>query len=251
MNTPKNQTMKKIAIEATGLDKRYHMGDETIVALDDVSLKVCEGDFVAVMGPSGSGKSTLLHLLGLLDTPDAGDVTLAGQPTRQLTDDDLTRLRRNQLGFIFQTFELIPNLSAGENILLPAEVAGRLAEGRRRLAELGRELGIADRLGHRPSQLSGGQRQRVAIARALINDPVVVLADEPTGNLDTQTGHEVLGLLQRGVQEQGWTVVMVTHDPKAALFANRIVFLQDGRISGEVSTQDTDARSTIEAFVGF
>ncbi|MBW7916046.1 MAG: ABC transporter ATP-binding protein [Trueperaceae bacterium] len=240
---------RPFALQANGLRKTYRLGDEVIPALDGVTLEVREGEFVAVMGPSGSGKSTLLHMLGLLDQPDAGEVRIAGRSTSGLDDDELTGLRRDRLGFIFQSFELIPNLSASENILLPAEVAGRLAEGRRRLAVLARQLSIDDRLEHRPRQLSGGQRQRVAMARALINDPAVVLADEPTGNLDTKTGAEVLELLRRGVDEHGWTVVMVTHDPAAALVAERIVFLRDGHVAGETRTKDTGARQVIDTFL--
>lgn len=238
------------AIRGNDLVKTYHLGEVAIPALRGVSLEVKPGEFVAVMGPSGSGKSTLLHLLGLLDAPDEGAVTLAGRATGELDDDELTRMRRTQLGFVFQTFELIPNLTARENILLPAEIGGSASGARDRLHALARDLGIADRLDHRPSQLSGGQRQRVALARALINQPVVLLADEPTGNLDSGTGREVLELLQRGVRRDGWTVVMVTHDPNAALFADRIVFLKDGAVSGTADTADTDARQVIETFVG-
>ncbi len=240
---------KPLALSARDLRKTYHLGDEVIPALDGVTLEVSEGEFVAVMGPSGSGKSTLLHMLGLLDQPDSGTVAVAGKSTGGLNDDELTALRRDRLGFIFQSFELIPNLSAEENILLPAEVAGRLAKGRGRLAELAVQLNIGDRLSHRPRQLSGGQRQRVALARALINDPAVVLADEPTGNLDTKTGNEVLALLRRGVDELGWTVVMVTHDPAAALVADRIVFLRDGLVAGETETHDLGARQVIDTFL--
>lgn len=239
-----------LAVKATNLVKTYSLGGETIRALAGVDLAVESGEFLAVMGPSGSGKSTLLHMLGLLDMPDQGEVVIGGQSTGALDDDTLTRIRRDRLGFVFQTFELIPNLSAAENILLPAEVAGRGAEARQQLAPLARQLGIGDRLSHQPSQLSGGQRQRVAIARALINNPIVILADEPTGNLDTHTGTEVLELLRQGVDRQGWTVVMVTHDPKAALFADRIVFLQDGAVVGETRTADAAARQAIESFVG-
>ena len=219
-------------------------------ALIGVDLSVPKSEFLAVMGPSGSGKSTLLHILGLLEQPDEGEVTLDGQVTSHLDDDALTQIRRERLGFIFQNFELIPNLSAKENILLPAEVAGRKKEAERTLESLAAQLGLEKRLNHRPNQLSGGQQQRVAIARALINNPVVILADEPTGNLDTTTGNEVLELLQRGVKEEGWTVIMVTHDPKAALYAERIIFLRDGRIVGETRTDDLDARGRIEDFVG-
>jgi putative ABC transport system ATP-binding protein len=237
-------------LRASKLSKSYRLGDLTIEALKDVDLSVRAGEFLAVMGPSGSGKSTLLHLLGLLDVPDAGGVEVVGQPTADLDDDSLTALRRTKLGFLFQSFELIPNLTARENVLLPAEIAGRSTAAVARLDELADQLGITDRLGHRPRQLSGGQRQRVALARALINEPVVVLADEPTGNLDTHTGTEVLDLLRHGVDTFGWTVVMVTHDPNAAMHADRIVFLRDGRVSGETLTRESDARAIIERFVG-
>lgn len=239
-----------LALEGIDLTKTFHLGGQPIEALRGVDLAVRAGEFVSVMGPSGSGKSTLLHLLGLLETPDRGEVRVGGVVTRGLGDDELTALRRERLGFVFQSFELIPNLDARENILLPAEIAGRREEGEERLALLAPRLGLGDRLGHRPSQLSGGQRQRVALARALINDPACVLADEPTGNLDTATGSEVLSLLRRGVDEFGWTVVMVTHDPRAALHADRVVFLRDGLLSGEASTSGTDARAVIERIVG-
>ena len=220
----------EIAIAAIDLVKNFQLGSETIRALRGVSLEVATGSFVSVMGASGSGKSTLLHLLGLLELPDSGTVSIGGVGTDGLDDDELTRMRREQLGFVFQGFELIPSLNARENIMLPAEIAGRGQAAGERLQELAARLQIADRLDHRPAQLSGGQRQRVALARALINDPVLVLADEPTGNLDSTTGDEVLGLLRQGVDEQGWTVVMVTHDSHAAGFADRIIRLHDGRI---------------------
>ncbi len=244
------QPLLPLAVVASGISKTYTLGGEAIHALRDVSLAVRSGEFVSIMGPSGSGKSTLLHLLGLLDEADTGEIMIAQRVTRDLDDDALTELRRDALGFVFQSFELIPNLTARENILLPAEIARRRHEVETRLTRLAGELGILDRLEHRPSQLSGGQRQRVALARALINDPVVILADEPTGNLDTQTGAEVLQLLRDGVDVHGWTVVMVTHDPKAALYADRIVFLRDGALTGETSTKDSNVRGTIETFVG-
>ena len=251
MTEPTNRsTDRGNAVHARALSKRFTLGSESVDALIDVDLSVPKSEFLAVMGPSGSGKSTLLHILGLLEQPDAGEVTLDAQVTSHLDDDALTEIRRERLGFIFQNFELIPNLSAKENILLPAEVAGRKKEAQRRLSDLAAQLGLEDRLNHRPNQLSGGQQQRVAIARALINEPVVILADEPTGNLDTHTGNEVLELLRRGAREEGWTVIMVTHDPKAALFAERIVFLRDGRIVGETRTDDAEARTRIEDFVG-
>ena len=240
----------RYAVRGVDLVKTYHLGEVAIPALSGVSLEVRHGEFVAVMGPSGSGKSTLLHLLGLLDTPDAGEVTVDGMATAGLDDDTLTGLRRSRLGFVFQTFELIPNLTARENILLPAEIGGQDGTARERLDDLAGTLGIRDRLDHRPAQLSGGQRQRVALARALINEPAVILADEPTGNLDTRTGREVLELLRGGVDRHGWTVVMVSHDPGAALYADKIVFLRDGAVSGHASTADTDAREVIERYVG-
>ena len=248
--TPDGPSAAAPALEAVGLSKRYRLGEVQILALDDVSLQIAPGSFVAVMGPSGSGKSTLLHLLGLLDAPDDGTVLLDGQDTAGLDDDALTATRRDRIGFVFQTFELIPNLSARENVLLPAEVAGRRAQGERALASLAEHLDVADRLEHRPAQLSGGQRQRVALARALVNDPVVVLADEPTGNLDSVSGQEVLDLLRSGVDDRGWTVAMVTHDPNAAMIADRIVFLRDGRVAGEVDTDADDARERIASFAG-
>jgi putative ABC transport system ATP-binding protein len=239
-----------LAISAKNLTKTYELGGETIYALRDVSLDVKRGEYVAVMGPSGSGKSTLMHLLGLLDLPDKGEVLVEGKSTKDLDDDALTHLRRDKLGFVFQTFELIPTLTARENILLPAEVAGRRSEAEKRCEQIAAQLGITERLQHRPNQLSGGQRQRVAIARSLINDPVVILADEPTGNLDSQTSTEVLELLKRGVRENSWTVIMVTHDPKAAMYADRIVFLEDGKLSGESRTDSTQIHKIIEQFVG-
>lgn len=237
------------ALEATALRKTYRLGEAAITALDDVSLRVARGEFVAVMGPSGSGKSTLLYLLGLLDQPDSGSVAIEGRDTGGLDDEQMTALRRDRLGFLFQSFELIPNLSARENVLLPAEIAGRIDAALPVLAELARKLGIEDRLDHRPRQLSGGQRQRVALARALINSPALLLCDEPTGNLDTRTGNEVLKLLREGVDSYGWTIVMVTHDPSAALNADRVVFLRDGQVAGEAATAGSDARAHIDVFL--
>lgn len=220
----------KQAITAQHLVKSYQLGDVTIPALQGVSLEVNEGEFIAIMGPSGSGKSTLLHLIGLLDTPDSGTIAIGGHNVGGLSDDELTDLRREKLGFLFQTFELIGNLTARENILLPAEMSGRREQATERLTELAEYLGIADRLDHRPRQLSGGQRQRVALARALINEPAVVLADEPTGNLDSESGSEVLALLRNGVDTYGWTVVMVTHDRASARIADRMVVMRDGKL---------------------
>ncbi|GGJ32197.1 ABC transporter ATP-binding protein [Deinococcus roseus] len=239
-----------VVLQAHNLSKTFVLGTEKVHALRQVSLDIQQGSFVAVMGPSGSGKSTLLNLLGLLDLPDQGEVTLAATPTRGLKDDALTLLRREKIGFIFQTFELIPTLSAEENILLTSELAGQLKQAKSRLPALADRLGLTGRLKNRPSELSGGQRQRVAIARALINHPSVILADEPTGNLDSKNGREVLEIFQQGVREEGWTVVMVTHDPAAALCAEKIIFLRDGEVVGETETHSLDARSKIEEFVG-
>lgn len=247
---PEQESCSVPALLAKGLTKHYRLGGEVVRALRGVSLSVATGEFVAVMGPSGSGKSTLLHLLGLLEPPDSGEVHIEGQLTSGLDDDQLTRLRRDRLGFVFQSFELIPNLSARENILLPAEVSGRRDGALKYLERLATVLGISDRLHHRPRELSGGQRQRIALARALINRPVLILADEPTGTLDSQAGVEVLQLLRQGVDRDGWTILMVTHNPKAALVADRIVFLSDGNLVGEVRTGDVDAGGIIEAFVG-
>lgn len=217
-------------LEAINLYKSYALGDNSVAALRGVSLELSSGQWLAIQGSSGSGKSTLLHLLGLLDMPDSGEIFLEGQALHGLDDEARTRLRREALGFVFQSFELLPTLSAAENILLPAEVMGTVSEARARLEDLSTRLGIVERLHHRPSELSGGQRQRVALARALINQPKLILADEPTGNLDSHTGHDVLQLLRQGVDELGWTVLMVTHDKDAAAHADASIWLEDGQI---------------------
>ena len=218
-------------LEAVGLRKRYAMGEVSVEALRGVDFVVKRGEFVAIMGPSGSGKSTLLHLLGGLDDPTDGEVLLAGQPLAQLSDDRLTLIRRRQVGFVFQFFNLLPTLTAAENVALPLLIDGRrLGDYEERIADLLALVGLADRAGHRPDQLSGGEQQRVAIARAFVNDPEVVLADEPTGNLDSAAGEEILRLLRRMRDEKGQTIVMVTHNEHAAEYADRIVRLRDGRI---------------------
>lgn len=217
-------------LAAHNLHKNYALGDALVPALRGVSLALARGQWLAIQGSSGSGKSTLLHLLGLLDVPDEGEIFLDDQALHSLDDDARTQLRREHLGFVFQSFELLPTLSAAENILLPADVAGTMAQARQRLPELAARLGIAERLHHRPSELSGGQRQRVALARALINQPKVILADEPTGNLDSKTGSAVLELLRQGVDDLGWTVLMVTHDNQAAAYADSSIWLEDGHI---------------------
>ncbi len=218
-------------IQLSEISKIYPMGSAAVYALDKVSLAIHAGEFWAVMGPSGSGKSTLLNLLGCLDTPTNGRYTLAGQDVSDMDDDALSEIRLRYLGFIFQSFNLLPQLSVLRNIELPLYYQGWSAErSRQRAAELAERVGLASRLHHRPTELSGGQRQRVAIARALANDPAVVLADEPTGNLDTQTGIEIMQLLA-DLHEQGKTVVMVTHEPDIAAYADRQLHMRDGRIA--------------------
>ncbi len=216
-------------VTAHDLHRRYGEGEAAVDALDGVSVSFEEGRFSAIMGPSGSGKSTLMHILAGLDRPTSGTVELAGTEITSLDDGDLTKLRRDKLGFIFQFFNLIPVLTAEENIVLPLSIAGRKpeAEWLQRLIDT---IGLADRTKHRPSELSGGQQQRVAVARALVSKPAVVFADEPTGNLDSRASEEVLRLLRQSVDEFGQTVVMVTHDPEAASYADRLVVLRDGRL---------------------
>jgi putative ABC transport system ATP-binding protein len=218
---------------AAGISKRYGEGDTAVEALRGVSVEIEKGQLTAIMGPSGSGKSTLMHILAGLDRPSAGTVTVAGVEITRMNDKELTRLRRDHIGFVFQFFNLLPMLTAEENVLLPLSIAGRKPE-RGWLDELLETVGIADRRGHRPSELSGGQQQRVAVARALLSRPTVLFADEPTGNLDSHTSDEVLNLLRTSVDELGQTTVMVTHDPHAAALADRILFLADGQIVKEV-----------------
>jgi putative ABC transport system ATP-binding protein len=216
-------------VTATDVRRRYGEGDAAVDALAGVTTSFERGRYSAIMGPSGSGKSTLMHILAGLDRPTSGTVVLDGVDITALDDGDLTRLRRDKLGFIFQFFNLIPVLTAEENIVLPLSIAGKRPdeEWLRRLVDT---VGLADRLTHRPAELSGGQQQRVAVARALISQPAVVFADEPTGNLDSKSSEEVLGLLRRSVDDLGQSVVMVTHDPEAASYADRLVVLRDGLI---------------------
>jgi len=228
-------------LQTIQLTKQYQMGAVTVNALNQVDLSIDKGDFVAIMGPSGSGKSTLLHLMGGLDTPTSGEIVLAGQSLSTLSDYELTRIRRLKVGFIFQFYNLIPTLSAAENIALPMLIDGKpLRHYRGRLEELLELVGLADRATHKPDQLSGGQQQRVAIARAFINQPEIVLADEPTGNLDTHSGMAILDVLQRSCAELSATIVMVTHDPRAASYAQKVIFLQDGRIVKTLVCQDRE-----------
>lgn len=218
-------------IQAENLTKVYGAGDTAITALDHVNLRVDAGEFVAVMGPSGCGKSTLLHLLGGLDRPTDGSVSIDGQPLAKLSDDALSKLRRRKIGFVFQFFNLIPILSSVENAALPLLLDGASpSKAKQKAAEWLTKVGLGARLGSRPDQLSAGQQQRVAIARAIVADPAVVLADEPTGNLDRQAATATMELLRRLVAEFGKTLIMVTHDPLAAQAADRVVHLDKGRI---------------------
>ncbi|MCB0916137.1 MAG: ABC transporter ATP-binding protein [Actinobacteria bacterium] len=230
----------QVAVSARSLSKTYGTGPTAVHALRSVNLDIERGRFSAIMGPSGSGKSTLLHLLAGLDTASAGSVRIDGQELGALGDDALTRLRRDRVGFVFQSFNLIPTLTAAENIRLPLDLAGRQPD-RAWFDYVIASVGIADRLNHRPSELSGGQRQRVAVARALVTRPAVAFADEPTGNLDSVSGAEVLRLLRDAVTHAGQTVVMVTHDPAAAAHADRVVMLADGMIRHDLIAPGLDA----------
>ena len=227
------------AVSATALTRTYGEGPSAVHALRGVSIEVPQGQFTAVMGPSGSGKSTLMHLLAGLDTPDAGSVRIAGEDITRMSDRELTRLRRRHIGFVFQSFNLLPVLDARENIVLPMSIAGRKPDDEW-LNRLIDTVGLRDRLTHRPSELSGGQQQRVAVARALASRPAVIFADEPTGNLDSKASGELLSLLRSSVDELGQTVIMVTHDAVAASYADRLLVLGDGRIvhDGQAATAD-------------
>ncbi|WP_248963821.1 ABC transporter ATP-binding protein [Sphaerisporangium perillae] len=223
------QTRSAVAAQARDVVKIYGRGDTAVRALDGASLSIPAGRFTAVMGPSGSGKSTLMHALAGLDTVDAGQVLLGDTDLSRLGERQRTLLRRERIGFVFQSFNLVPTLSAVENIVLPLTLAGRQPD-QAWIDELVATLGLADRLRHRPTELSGGQQQRVAVARALAPRPEIVFADEPTGNLDSRAGEALLGFLRHAAHELAQTIVMVTHDPNAAAYADRVVFLADGRV---------------------
>ena len=223
-----------IASSARDLTKVYGRGAAEVRALDGVDVDFAGGAFTAIMGPSGSGKSTLMHLLAGLDSATSGTVRLGETALTGLDDDALTRLRRDRVGFVFQSFNLLPMFTARQNVLLPLDLAGTRPD-EAWLAQLVATLGLGERLEHRPCELSGGQQQRVAIARALVTRPDVVFADEPTGNLDSRAGAQVLSFLRRSVRELGQTVIMVTHDPTAAAYADRVVLLADGRIAGDIA----------------
>ena len=230
-------------VRAIDLTRRYGEGEAAVDALRGVSLEVRPKELVAVMGPSGSGKSTLMHILAGLDKPTSGDVLIDGESIEKMDDTELTKLRRRSIGFVFQFFNLLPMLNAEENVTLPLAIAGEKPD-QEWMNQLLAKTGLKDRRTHRPSELSGGQQQRVAIARALVSRPAIVFADEPTGNLDSKTSFEILELMRDSVDTLGQTTVMVTHDPRAAAIADRILFLADGRIVQERS--DLDAASVIE-----
>jgi putative ABC transport system ATP-binding protein len=223
------------------LSREYRMGEERILALQAVTLDVRRNEYVAIMGPSGSGKSTMMNLLGCLDTPTGGEYWLNGQEVSRLTDDELARVRNREIGFVFQTFNLLPRATALHNVELPLVYAGARARERRERAVAALErVGLANRLEHRPNELSGGQRQRVAIARALVNDPSILLADEPTGNLDSATSEEIMRVFG-DLHADGQTVIMVTHEPDIAAHAERVVVLRDGRVESDQLTRGAAA----------
>ena len=233
--------MNDALIRIRDLTRRYDMGGETIHALRGVSLDVQPNEYVAIMGPSGSGKSTMMNLLGCLDTPSSGEYWLNGQEVSRLSDDALARVRNREIGFVFQTFNLLPRATALLNVELPLVYAGMPAgERRERAARALTQVGLTDRQNHRPNELSGGQRQRVAIARALVNEPSILLADEPTGNLDSTTSEEIMRVFAE-LHRAGQTVLMVTHEPDIAAYASRVITLRDGRVESDRATRDQAA----------
>ena len=236
---PAGDAARGVAASARNLTKIYGKGEAEVRALDGVNVDLMKGEFTAIMGPSGSGKSTLMHCLAALDTPTSGEAVVDGTSLGRLKDKDLTTLRRERVGFVFQSFNLVPTLSAEENILLPLSLAGHKPD-RAWFDQVVDAVGLRPRLGHRPSEMSGGQQQRVACARALVSQPKIVFADEPTGNLDSTSSAEVLAFLRRSVDEFGQTVVMVSHDPVAASYTDRVVFLADGVIVDELRNPDRD-----------
>lgn len=235
-----NPTVVTTAARGANLTKSYGAGDATVTALDDVTVALGAGEFTAIMGPSGSGKSTLLHMLAGLDRPTSGQVFLGDTDISSLNDKGLTLLRRDRIGFIFQSFNLLPTMTAEENILLPMRIAGRTPD-EHWVASIVETVGLTKRLQHRPAELSGGQQQRVAAARALASRPQIVFADEPTGALDSRSGAELLAFLRKAVSDLGQTVVMVTHDATAASYADRVIFLADGHIVDEILAPTADA----------
>ena len=237
--TPIAHRATAVAARATDLSKVYGQGETQVVALDRVTVDFRQAEFTAIMGPSGSGKSTLMHCVAGLDSFSSGSVRIGETELGSLKDKQLTQLRRDKIGFIFQAFNLLPTLTGLENITLPMDIAGRKPD-KQWLQQVIEMVGLQDRLSHRPTQLSGGQQQRVAVARALASQPEIIFGDEPTGNLDSRSGAEVLGFLRNSVRELGQTVVMVTHDPVAASYADRVIFLADGRIVDEMIHPTSD-----------
>jgi putative ABC transport system ATP-binding protein len=232
-------TPRDAVIVTRNLEREYIMGSETVRALRGVDLTIRRNEYVAIMGPSGSGKSTLMNMIGCLDTPSAGEYWLNGHRVSELGDDELARIRNREIGFVFQTFNLLPRATALHNVELPLVYAGKPSKQRKELAsEALRRVQLGDRMDHRPNELSGGQRQRVAIARALVNQPSILLADEPTGNLDSTTSEEIMGLFEE-LHTQGQTVVLVTHEHDIAMHANRQIHLKDGRVERDFQTERT------------
>jgi len=226
-----------LVIEIEGVSKLYTMGEETIHALRGVDLKICRNEYLAIMGPSGSGKSTLMNMLGCLDTPTSGHYQFNGRDVAAMIDDELAEIRNREIGFVFQTFNLLPRATSLSNVELPLVYAGYSpSERRQRATEALEKVGLGDRMQHKPNELSGGQRQRVAVARALVNNPSIILADEPTGNLDSKTGVEIMGLFE-DLYELGNTIIVVTHEEEVALHARRIVRLRDGLIESDAPVQ--------------
>jgi putative ABC transport system ATP-binding protein len=245
---PPGSAAQAPAARAERISKTYGRGDARVVALDEVSVNLERSRFTAIMGPSGSGKSTLMHCMAGLDSVDSGEVFVGDIEVTRLDDKRLTRLRRDRIGFVFQAFNLVPTLTALENITLPLDIAGRKPD-QTWLDTVIDTIGLRDRLKHRPSELSGGQQQRVACARALVSRPEIIFADEPTGNLDSRSGAEVLSFLRNAVREMGQTVVMVTHDPVAAAYADLVVFLADGRVVDQIP--EPTAEKVLERMKGF
>ncbi|GAB3201903.1 putative ABC transport system ATP-binding protein [Pontibacter aydingkolensis] len=236
-----------VIIETHDISKVYRMGAETIHALKSVSIKISKGEYVAFMGPSGSGKSTLMNIIGCLDTPTGGQYILNGQDVSNMTDNELAEVRNKEIGFVFQTFNLLPRQSSLENVALPLIYAGYSKSKRTEKAQLALEsVGLGNRGKHKPNELSGGQRQRVAIARALINDPSIILADEPTGNLDSKTSYEIMELFEN-LHSKGNTIIMVTHEEDIARYAHRIVRLRDGLIESDIMNQDIVTASRLQS----
>jgi putative ABC transport system ATP-binding protein len=246
--TQVEQGQDEVVAQAFDLTKVYGEGEAQLVALAGVSVAFARGRMTAIMGPSGSGKSTLMHCMAALDSPTSGRIVIDGVDIGSLKDRALTRLRRERLGFVFQAYNLVPTLSARENITLPLDIAGRKVD-QAWFDTVIDTVGLRDRLSHRPSELSGGQQQRVACARALVSRPAIVFADEPTGNLDSSASAEILGFLRRSVTDYGQSIVMVTHDPTAAAYADRVLFLADGRIVDEIV--DPSAETVLDRMKGF